>query len=126
MKKLITSFIFLLSLSISAQTDADFGVTQESTVANTSFSTENSNTFQAIAINESFEEAAEKNNIAHRTLENLKDVEDGYYVVSGVFSKDKNLKKLLKNYVKKVSRPVISKIPIKAFFTIIYSTSHLA
>ncbi|VAW17639.1 Outer membrane lipoprotein omp16 precursor [hydrothermal vent metagenome] len=101
MKKLITGYILFLSLSISAQTDTDFGIAQESTVANTSFSTENSNTSETIAINETFEEAAEKNNIAHRTLENLKDVEDGYYVVSGVFSKDKNLKKTIKKLHKK-------------------------
>ncbi len=116
MKKLITGYIFFLSLSISAQTDTDFGIAKESTVANTSFSTENSNTFEAIAINETFEEAAEKNNIAHRTLENLKDVEDGYYVVSGVFSKDKNLKKTIKKLHKKGFEAGYIKNPDKGLF----------
>ncbi len=101
MKKLITTYVFLISLSINAQEGFDLDLVQDSMAANTPFLAVDGGTSEEIAINETFEEAAEKNNIAYRTLENLKDVEDGYYVVSGVYSKEKNLKKTVKKLQKK-------------------------
>ncbi|MBC6997567.1 OmpA family protein [Cytophaga sp. FL35] len=54
-----------------------------------------------LSIGESFEEAAEKNGIAYRTFSELAGVENGYYIVSGVFSNDKNLAKSIKKLKKK-------------------------
>lgn len=101
MKKLIYTITFLISLSLSAQNEYDFGIAQENDEASTSFTIDDSSTTELIPINETFKEAADKNNIAHRTLDNLEDVEDGFYVVSGVFSKEKNLKRTIKKLRKK-------------------------
>ncbi len=116
MKKLITTYILFLSLSLVAQTNPDYDLSEETVAINTPFSEKDSNALEAITINETFEEAAEKNNIAHRTLDNLKDVEDGYYVVSGVFSKEKNLKKTIKKLQKKGFEAGYIKNPDKGLF----------
>ncbi|MFC4095801.1 OmpA family protein [Euzebyella saccharophila] len=99
MKKLFTSFILIYCLSLGAQDLQDIGFqasppyeTESSMV--TSFDT-------ALSIGESFEEAAEKNGIAYRTFSELAGVENGYYIVSGVFSDDKNLAKSIKKLKKK-------------------------
>ena len=54
-----------------------------------------------ISISETFEEAADRNEIPHRTFSGLENVENGYYIVSGVFSKGKNLKKTIKKLKRK-------------------------
>ncbi|WP_222937207.1 OmpA family protein [Cytophaga sp. FL35] len=99
MKKLFTSFILIYCLSLGAQDIQDIGFqasppyeTESSMI--TSFDT-------PLSIGESFEEAAEKNGIAYRTFSELAGVENGYYIVSGVFSNDKNLAKSIKKLKKK-------------------------
>lgn len=55
----------------------------------------------AFSINETFKEAADRNEIPHRTFGGLKNVENGYYIVSGVFSKGNNLKRTIKKLNRK-------------------------
>lgn len=50
---------------------------------------------------EAFERTAESYAIPHKTFENIKDVQNGYYVISGIFSKSKNLKSQVKKLNKK-------------------------
>ena len=78
MKRLITTHILLLCLSLSAQDFQDVSLEQSNTVdANTS----NYNPFDqpAFSINETFEEAADRNEIAHRTIDGLKSVENSRF-----------------------------------------------
>ena len=41
---------------------------------------------------EAFERTAESNAILHKTFENIENVQNGYYVISGIFSNSGNLK----------------------------------
>jgi outer membrane protein OmpA-like peptidoglycan-associated protein len=50
---------------------------------------------------ETFEEAADKNNITYRTFSNMVDTANGYYVISGTFSSSKNSDKSIKKLKKK-------------------------
>ena len=101
MKKLLTSCLLLLSLFSGAQSieDVDTPLTTDS------FEIDNSQEYtaseQIISITETFEEAAAKNNIPYRTFEGLEGVQNGYYVITGVFSEGKNLKKIIKKLKKK-------------------------
>ncbi len=101
MKKLIAAFIFLLSYGSFAQ---DFeNIDSEEIVTSTEtetvdFSPIDSETF---SITETFEEAANRNEIPHRTFSGLTGVENGYYIISGVFSNDRTLNKTLKKLRKK-------------------------
>ncbi|WP_225901798.1 OmpA family protein [Zobellia barbeyronii] len=101
MKKLITAFIFLLSYGSFAQ---DFENMDSEEIVNTtetepvSFTPVVAETF---SINETFEEAADRHEIPHRTFSGLSGTENGYYIISGVFSKEKTLNKTLKKLRKK-------------------------
>ena len=103
MKKLITAFIFLLSLGSFAQDfenmDSEEIVTTAETETETvSFTPVATETF---SITETFEEAANRHEIPHRTFSGLSGTENGYYIISGVFSKEKTLNKTLKKLRKK-------------------------
>ncbi|SHI49250.1 WD40-like Beta Propeller Repeat [Pseudozobellia thermophila] len=54
-----------------------------------------------LTIDTSFEEAAEKNEIAYRSFSGLEDVENGYYLIGSVFSNPDPLKKTLKKLRRK-------------------------
>ncbi|WKX77973.1 hypothetical protein [Zobellia laminariae] len=101
MKKLITAFIFLLSYGTFAQ-DFDNLESEEIVITTetepVSFSPVAAETF---SINETFEEAADRHEIPHRTFSGLSGTENGYYIISGVFSKEKTLNKTLKKLLKK-------------------------
>ena len=101
MKKLITAFIFLLSYGTFAQ-DFDNLESEEIVITTetepVSFSPVAAETF---SINETFEEAADRHEIPHRTFSGLSGTENGYYIISGVFSKEKTLNKTLKKLRKK-------------------------
>ncbi|MGS0525744.1 hypothetical protein ACU8V7_11660 [Zobellia nedashkovskayae] len=101
MKKLITAFIFLLSYGTFAQDfdnlDSEEIVTTTETET-VSFTPVAPETF---SINETFEEAADRHEIPHRTFSGLSGTENGYYIISGVFSKEKTLNKTLKKLHKK-------------------------
>ena len=84
-------------MSVFAQSNDDIVFDQSSSL----LTIESAEPANSITINDSFEEAAKKNNIPYRTFDNLKDVEEGYYIITGVFSKGKNLKKVIKRLKKK-------------------------
>ncbi|WP_276168616.1 OmpA family protein [Zobellia alginiliquefaciens] len=103
MKKLITAFIFLLSFSSFAQ---DFeNLDSEELVISTQPETETVNftpvDSDTFSITETFEEAADRYEIPHRTFSGLSGIENGYYIISGVFSSQKTLNKTLKKLHKK-------------------------
>ena len=96
MKKIITTYFLLASMSIFSQENTD--IVLDETQDQIEFKSENEN---IITINDSFEEAAKKNNIPYRSFDNLEGVEDGYYIITGVFNEGKNLKKVIKKLKKK-------------------------
>ncbi|WP_252730088.1 OmpA family protein [Zobellia uliginosa] len=103
MKKLITAFIFLLSLGSFAQ---DFENIDSEEIVNSTETETETVSFSPVAaetfsINETFEEAADRLEIPHRTFSGLTGTENGYYIISGVFSKEKTLNKALKKLSKK-------------------------
>jgi outer membrane protein OmpA-like peptidoglycan-associated protein len=62
---------------------------------------EDSGAIGYVSISDTFEEAAKKNNIPHRSFDGLEGVKDGYYAITGVFSKGKNLTRSIKKLKKK-------------------------
>lgn len=50
---------------------------------------------------EEFEKAAESYKILQKTFDNIEDVENGYYVIAGIFSKSKNLKSQVRKFNRK-------------------------
>ncbi|WP_298485383.1 OmpA family protein [uncultured Maribacter sp.] len=91
MKKLLTAFIFFLSLSLSAQEKENSAMLQPGTNLSPILEQETNEI--------SFAQAAEANTIAHRTFTNLTDIYNGYYIIAGVFNK--NQEKAAKKYKKK-------------------------
>lgn len=93
----ITCFTLLFSFNVGAQNfqnelSAEKKVAQQSE-ENNSYST----SIEALEPN-TFEKAAETQNIPHRTFENLDNVADGYYVIVGVFSKAGKLSKQVRKF----------------------------
>ena len=101
MKRLITTCLLLLSLGIGAQNIQETDIDQTSGSINFDTSEEDSGATEFISISETFEEAAKKNNIPHRSFDGLEGVEDGYYAIMGVFSEGRNLKRSIKKLKKK-------------------------
>jgi len=101
MKKLITAYIFLLSLGIVAQNAPGIGVDQDFSTASNDLAQYEPYPDTPVSINETFEEAADRNDIPHRTFSGLEGVENGYYIVSGVFSNDKRLGKTVNQLKRK-------------------------
>ncbi len=100
MKKLILAYVLLLSLGLIAQNDSQVGIAginQE--IGQDSYL--DTDSAPPIAFSETFEEAAKRNNIAHRKMTNLMDIEDGYYIIAGIFSRKENLKKTIKKFTRK-------------------------
>jgi len=60
---------------------------------------------------ETFEEAAEKNNITYRVFSDMGAAPNGYYIIAGTFSKDKNRDKAIKKLAKKDFEPGSVKNP---------------
>ncbi|MEH6769977.1 OmpA family protein [Maribacter arcticus] len=50
---------------------------------------------------QAFERTAESHAITHKTFENIEDVQNGYYVITGIFSKSRNLKSQVRKLNKK-------------------------
>ena len=96
MKKIIIAFTLLLSISINAQEfmSASLSFSEDEMVSTETLELKNSN-------DPNFEEAAEENKIPHRTFSNLSNIYNGYYIIAGVFSEDRNLNKQVKKYTKK-------------------------
>lgn len=94
MKRLITTYFLLACMGAFAQSNTDMALDQTR-------SDVSSEPAKSITINDSFEEAAKKNKIPYRTFDNLEGAEDGYYIITGVFNKGKNLKKAIKKLKRK-------------------------
>ncbi len=101
MKRLITTYILLASIFLVAQTAPENGISNTAGEITLNTSNENSDLTEIIPVNESFLEAANKNNVPFRTMNNLEGIADGYYAIVGVFSEGKNLKKILKKLKRK-------------------------
>ncbi len=103
MKKLITTALLLLSFNAFSQ---DFQENQITATEHNLLSTDNSEEMggQPVFVpksDDTFAGNAKKNNIAYRTFSDLDQVTAGYYIISGVFSKGRNLKKTVKKLTKK-------------------------
>jgi outer membrane protein OmpA-like peptidoglycan-associated protein len=99
MKNLLTAYIFLIAAICSAQ-----GIEKNYTASNGDYAAltrVNKTTFRNSSVpnkrvsGEAFKRVAAKNNINSRTFYNLKDADQGYYIVTGVFSDLINAKKLV-------------------------------
>ncbi len=101
MKKLLPACFLLLSISVLAQINPIISINQPDTKDTIAEADKNMNNENDLAVNEPFEEVAKKNGIPYRTLSNLKDTEDGFYVISGVFNEGRNLKRALRKLKKK-------------------------
>jgi len=101
MKQLLTTCLLFLSLGIGAQNFETSDVNQGISSVDFDSSDEDNDRAAIVTISETFEEAAKKNNIAYRTLEDFQGVKDGYYAIVGVFKEGKNLKRKIKKLNKK-------------------------
>ena len=105
MKKIITPCIFLLSLGVFAQGIQDARNTVEANEYASAFESKASGTTPAKSAeaieHEAFVKAAKYNDIPTRKFDKLNGVSGGYYLVTGVYSKEKNAKKHIKKLKKK-------------------------
>jgi outer membrane protein OmpA-like peptidoglycan-associated protein len=101
MKRLITTYIIFASLFLGAQTAPENGISDTAVGIALNTSNENSELTEIIPVNETFLEAANKNDVPFRTMNNLDGVKDGYYAIVGVFSEGKNIKKITKKLKRK-------------------------
>jgi hypothetical protein len=101
MKRLLTACFFLLSLGIGAQDYLDIGIDQAFNTASNDTQDYGAHPKPAVSINETFEEAADRNDIPYTTFNGLEGVENGYYIVMGVFSEGKNLNRTVKKLKRK-------------------------
>ncbi len=101
MKKIVPALIFLLSFGAFAQDHQDFKIDETPTTASNDTKNRPSYSEPVISINKTFEEAADSQNIPHRTFSGLENVENGYYIVSGVFSEGKNGNRAVKKLKRK-------------------------
>ncbi|WP_373518544.1 OmpA family protein [Pricia sp.] len=101
MKKLLPLLIFLLSFGIFAQDPEDFGIKETPITASNDTQSRISYAGPVVSINKTFEEAADSQNIPYRTFSGLENVENGYYIISGVFSEGKNLNKTVRKLKRK-------------------------
>ena len=104
MKNLITACVFLISIGASAQDLQQNITSSESNAYASAFednSAENSAVDNSALERETFLKAAKYNDIPTRQFKNLNGIVDGYYLVTGVYSKEKNAKKHIKKLKRK-------------------------
>ncbi|KKM66574.1 hypothetical protein LCGC14_1479840 [marine sediment metagenome] len=101
MRKLFPRLLFFLSFSLFAQDLQELRFDETPTTVSNQTQRRPSYIEPAVSINTTFEEAADTNNIPYRTFSGLENVENGYYIISGVFSKGKNTKKTIKKLKRK-------------------------
>ncbi|SDD72510.1 WD40-like Beta Propeller Repeat [Pricia antarctica] len=101
MKKLLPLLILLLGSSLFAQDLNDLGIDESRTTASNDTNNPTLYADPVVSINKTFEEAADSQNIPYRTFSGLESVENGYYIISGVFGKRKNLNKMVKRLKRK-------------------------
>jgi len=108
MKKLLYACIFSLSLGLTAQSDQENSLDVQPLSAGLQFDDSGSEeSYESVFIprEETFEEAADKNNITHRTFNDLPTTPGGYYVISGTYGKAKNRDRAIKRLKKKDFEP---------------------
>ena len=91
----------MASFYLGAQTSPEESISNSLGAIAFETSNENSALTEIIPVNETFLEAANKNDVAFRTMDNLDGVADGYYAIVGVFSEGKNLRKIIKKLKRK-------------------------
>lgn len=106
MKKLFTTYILLFALMLSAQNGQENVLDEQSLSAGLQFDDGDApDSYTSISSfkprEETFEEAADKNNITHRTFSEFPATPSGYYIISGTFSKTRNRDKAIKKLKKK-------------------------
>lgn len=101
MSKLIPGLIFLLTLGVFGQDLQELRVDETPTTASNETKSRIRYTVPVVSINTTFEEAADSIAVPHRTFSGLENVENGYYIISGAFSKERNLAKTIKKLNRK-------------------------
>ncbi|MEO1012131.1 MAG: OmpA family protein [Bacteroidota bacterium] len=101
MKKLITTCFFLSILGASAQKDQTDGLAQAGESPGYMVPGNNLVLSNDISLNETFEEAAKRNGIAHKKIPSNTEIEGGYYIIANAFSKEKDANKAIKKLNKK-------------------------
>lgn len=99
MKNFLTAFIFVFCYCTCAQGFQETSTTRQNTVVNVSQDYQSQET--EASDEDAFIVAALENGIPQRTFENLPNVKNGYYLVSGVFSNPNKLTKQVKKLTKK-------------------------
>lgn len=107
MKRFLTTYMLFTALLLGAQNSPDKGIARADQEITLNTSNENSSLTEIIPVNETFIEAANKNDVPFRTMNNLEGTNDGYYAIVGVFSKGKNLNKVTKKLERKGFEPGI-------------------
>ncbi len=101
MKKVITSCILLFALFVGAQTPMGIGMNGEFSDTDLEETVSQNAPLENNFKSETFEQIAEKENIPFKTLQDVEDVENGFYAITGIFSSKKNLKKVVKKLKKR-------------------------
>ncbi|MDO6809153.1 OmpA family protein [Zobellia galactanivorans] len=101
MKKLIVAYIFLVSFTCMAQEFQNIDseeIAPPSETPSVDFTPVSEESF---SVTETFEAAADRHGIPNRTFSDLEGVENGYYLISGVFTDSKTLDKTVKKLKRK-------------------------
>lgn len=105
MKNIIIACAFLLSIGVSAQDSQDNSSLPSSNAYASAYedgTTGNlTNEASEILDREAFKKAAKYNDIPTRLFQRLSGINNGFYLITGVYSKDKNAKKHVKKLKKK-------------------------
>ncbi|MEO0528185.1 MAG: cell envelope biogenesis protein OmpA, partial [Bacteroidota bacterium] len=95
MKKRITTLILLLTIGVYAQND------REEDISSYLYSSETNSSFATTTFSNDLMAETETRKIKSKVFRNLKAEDDGYYMVSGVYSDKQNIKKSVKKLTKK-------------------------
>jgi len=105
MKKFIKAYLFLLSIGVFAQGIQDSPTTLDTNEYASAYEKDNHrekpNKTKEASENEEFIKAAKYNDIPTREFSGLEDVNNGYYIIAGVFSNQRNANRLIKKLKKK-------------------------
>lgn len=99
MKKIFSAFLFVFCFVAAAQSFQQPNTTSQNPIADNT--TYNQTLSTASSNQDAFIVAALEKGIAQRSFENVPDVTNGYYLISGVFSKSKKLDKQVNKLTKK-------------------------
>ncbi|MEO9893545.1 OmpA family protein [Aurantibacter sp.] len=108
MKKLFSAYLLFSAIMLSAQFEQSNLYAANSLTSNLSIDDDSQpDSYASIfkPVEETFEEAAAKNNVTYRTFIDLPSTPNGYYVISGTYSKDSKRDQALKKLKKKGFAP---------------------